>query len=654
MNIPLYPRGFFFARNEIDLPVDVSHFSQQSTVHGSFWFSPETEYAVLEFGRFAFVLLGHAHYVNLDKSVSELADVLELVARAWKGKETRGVEELLYDLAGRYVLFVLGENTAFAYQDAHGMRSVYFNDDASVLTSHERMIADITKAPVGNSRLAELPLALRWSKTRYTGIRAMLPNHRLDMMSASQQRFFPTSANPYVELPVADRVSMVQDLWSEQLRVLASKRTLALSMTGGLDSRISLAMAREVWGSIRAFTYTATPLQDNAWSRSIYKDEVIVRQLLDVVDVHHRFLDRDEAIDFTSSELGIIEKNSAGQHGRWLLKLYREHVSGENVVHLRGNLNETARNYFHQFTDPVTPMNGLRKLLKKQILQRKPSVGDELQHVMDELEEEFETFGIALVDPSYEPLDLYYWEARQARWFSEVFNETDWAFDTAIPFNHRRIIDLALSFTSQERKEGFLFRELINLNAPLLNFYGVNDTENLYEQGRRVKQKQEPAAHIDGPVKKICLYDSTKGLTGELPYLGQLYIPADQIRRGHSSSVSYVVAELSDAVGSVDIRILIDNSYENMRGAQYLELVAMLDDKLVARHDLAFWPEPFTISITDVAPASRLTLRINSLREVPKPSWEMASRTKIRITSRPSTRPGRKILTDNPFAKVEG
>src|SRR5699024_4655469 len=89
----------------------------------------------------------------------------------------------------------------------------------------------------------------------------------------------------------------------------------------------------------------------------------------------------------------------------------------------------------------------------------------------------------------YHIMDLYYWENRIGRWASEILNETDVCFETYSGYNLRAIIDIALSFKFEERHSHLFLKELINRNHPILNFYGINDTENLYEQNKKLNEK---------------------------------------------------------------------------------------------------------------------------------------------------------------------
>lgn len=652
MNFPLYPRGFVYSKADVKLPEDAAHFTLRSTEMGTFWFAPDLNHAVTVVDDFTVVLFGHAHYVTIDTSDNDLQSISHRIADAWSASSYVGVEDILYDLAGRYGLFILSPLGSYVYQDAHGMRSMYHHADAVIIGSHERLVGDLTGASRETSRLSALPLGIRWRHSKYAGIRSLIPNHRLHLETGISQRFFGEKANPYLGMSTKQRVDLVHTLWSEQLRALAQNHKVALSITGGLDSRTSLAIARPLWDSLHTFTYTTAPAKGNSWANTLHKDDVIVRQILDVVNVKHSLLDRGHVTPFNRQQQEILNKNSAVTHGQWLLGLYREHISGPDVVHLRGNLNETARNYLHSFVNPENPLEGVRQMMRSQVRNTRPAQVAVLQEILDEVDKEIIEVQLDRIDPSYQHLDLYYWEIRMGRWFSEVFNETDAAFETVIPFNHRRIIDIALSFTGSERRNGVLFRELINKTAPFLNFFGINETTNVYEKYLRATPNPDKPNGSVLPLQTIELSDRQGALIEKLPFDGLLYIPAFFLKPGNEASVEYPLVHFMGSRLRADIKIQLSNSYSSPGGTRYLELVIELDGRQIATHDLARWPEPFAISITDVPAESKITVRVRSLRDSPKKSWETASQTRIEISALNNFAPGRRVLTDNPYVTL--
>ncbi|QRQ79972.1 asparagine synthetase B family protein [Glutamicibacter protophormiae] len=663
MPIDLYPRGFLYTKEHVNVPSDLERFTAHHTSQGRFLIAPETEAEILDDSELVVALIGHAQYVSPTGSENsgDIRVICGALRQRWIDSGAPGVEKYLYDLGGRYVLFILDGEHQYVYHDAHGMRSVYYAIDRTMVSSHDRMLADLMHASFEKASLAALPVSLRWRFSRYQGIKALIPNHRLSLRDSSEERYFPKQQNPYRAVNETERLDLAQDLWRELVRLLSADREVALSLTGGLDSRTSLAMTREIWDRVKTFTYTAVPRSDSPWSRSIYKDEVIVKQILDAVNVEHTLLRRDKAPALSEEEQRVLAKNTAGQHGPWLLKLYQQAFPGNRTMHLRANLHETGRNYFHRYRSVRDPLGGLRKLLREQTLVKSPALAARLEVIMAEHEEQIEMGGYGNLPRDYEVLDMYYWEIRQGRWFSEVFNETDCAFETGIPFNHRRLIDLALSFPANQRRDGYFFRELINRNVPILNFFGVNSTQNLYELGKKAtastqQAKDKVAANrtasrgvvLDGTFR---ISNGDGSLLSEKPFNGMLYLPESQVLQGYSASVSAKIAA-QPTWQAADVHVMVDNSYENPGAANHLELLLAVDGVEVLRHDLSTWAIPYGVTLRGLPLHASITARVTSNRNTPRSSWEKASQTRLQFIARAANAAGQKILTDNPHAHV--
>src|SRR5699024_7218127 len=182
--------------------------------------------------------------------------------------------------------------------------------------------------------------------------------------------------------------------------------------------------------------------------------------------------------------LGIINKNTTQEHSRILLDYYEKLFPQKNLLHIRGNLLEIGRAYFitaRKTNDPVEVFNTFHFGIKKYINE------DIETDINFYIQNQIEKMGYYNELYDYHVLDLFYWENRTGRWHAEVLNETDYAFETMLPFNMRAIIELSLSFDLPKRKNNFLFKELINNNFPILNFFGENDINNLYEKTRDIE-----------------------------------------------------------------------------------------------------------------------------------------------------------------------
>jgi len=74
----------------------------------------------------------------------------------------------------------------------------------------------------------------------------------------------------------------------------------------------------------------------------------------------------------------------------------------------------------------------------------------------------------------YDAWDLFYWEHRMSTWHAQVLLGSDFAFDTTIIFNSRRILTLLLSAPRNERRKATLFREFIRRRCPEIKDVPIN------------------------------------------------------------------------------------------------------------------------------------------------------------------------------------
>src|SRR5699024_6228476 len=333
---------------------------------------------------------------------------------------------------------------------------------------------------------------------------------------------------------------LIENLWKSQIDYYRNtSNELILSLTGGNDSRISLAMAREHNQEIKFFTYSTRKGESENkghYAKVLSVDQYIVKQILSDLSLNHTFFFLNEKRKLLSKiDRSNLDKNTILQHGRYILPYYLETFPRERVIHIRGNLLEIARCYFYQ-KDRVNDLSSVKSTLKYGFRKFFDEVGESV--IVSKLNSSLErlNYGKNLFD--YHILDLFYWEDRMGRWHSEVLNETDAAFDTLLPFNMRAIIDISLSFPVSERRSDYMFKELVNRNHPILNFYGRNEKPNLYEKQRdqvNTKEERTPALFKEFTVFDVEREEKSKVKTSE----NTIYIPETHLEKNNFSETTF-------------------------------------------------------------------------------------------------------------------
>lgn len=413
-----------------------------------------------------------------------------IAARLWTSFHNGGLDALegeLYDLGGRYAVFASNGQDTWVYHDASGTRAVYYDVGSGNVGSHFDMLERLcVYRPVGSSPIEKLRLDLRNRRTAHPEILSLLPNHRLNIQRASQERFFLHRPNSARTVDFESKIQTVIGSWESQLsRAVEQADHIGFSMTGGWDSRLLLALASKFSDSFTSFTYTyagATRGEPpkNQWDESMKLDHDIVNRLKPFLPTSHTFIPKTEESQdvWRQAHLSTLKRNSEGAHGRWLLSDYMKLFKSRNSLHYRGNLIGLGRLNAAEPNRLEDPFGRLRALVKNRA-GREPETSSLALDIHGSAEacEQYES-----VHSDYELTDVWYWENRLARWYAQLLNETDVAFDTFTPFNTRRIIDSFLSLHPEDRKDGLMQWELIYRGNPYLTFYDANAMGDLYRK----------------------------------------------------------------------------------------------------------------------------------------------------------------------------
>ncbi|MGO1182487.1 hypothetical protein ACT3TB_12715 [Micrococcaceae sp. AOP34-BR2-30] len=482
----LYARGYLVSTEATQLTEEISHFKYER-IAGFYVYRDElVEAQFAQVNDDAVLVLGKAWPLSsgpIGTSRSHVADRL-LATAVSSGREA--FEDSLYDLGGRYVIIIRLSSQVFVYHDATGSRSVFFDASGMRIASHFDMLHRLNSdgafgQPFGGNFRAEF----MWDRTLNSNVFALMPNHRLDLISGAQDRYFMFVPNRAHELTADERIDQIAVLWREQMKHLveaSEDRPIAASISGGLDARTLLALARDVQPRMRSFTYTSgnaiggeTPTSE--WAKKMTMDYDIVRKMEEFLPADHRYIQRAKFHGIEDASLSIIKRNSELDHGRWLLPMYAEIFDDPRVIHYRGNLLEIGRQEF-------------RGRLDQSLDERWESVWDyyakrgnvDVDVVRRAGQEKMQQFSYSEVHGDYDSTDVFYWENRHGRWYAQILNETDTIFDTFSAVNSRRLLDLFLAFPAEQRRAGTAQRMLIDACWPVLNFFGVNERRTLFDK----------------------------------------------------------------------------------------------------------------------------------------------------------------------------
>ncbi len=199
------------------------------------------------------------------------------------------VEQQIHGLAGRFVFVLDHEDRQRVYLDAGGSVPVVYDSETGLAASSTGLLLD---AQAYEHRFAsELYERLHIRRdgwfpaglTAHRGIRRLLANHYLDLRGMSTTRHWPRAAITRTPEPDAACRQIVASTRSV-IDACLEAGPVAMSLTAGHDSRLLLAVARDVIKDIKTFT-----IVDHRNSRTRL-DCQRAQELAERFDLRHRCL----------------------------------------------------------------------------------------------------------------------------------------------------------------------------------------------------------------------------------------------------------------------------------------------------------------------------------------------------------------------------
>jgi len=479
-----YPFGYLFSDKKINNKPE--HYNERIINEKYYYiYDNKTNPSVLTENDKFIIIHGEFLHIGIDYQLTNEGLVKRLFESYFIDYEK--FLNLLDFIAGRYVIIIGNKDQVKVYPDASNTRSNYYSLKKNILSSHVFLINEqcTHERFQFGKELPEIKNALL--ETPFDEIKSLIPNFYFDYNTKKQVRFFPRENNKYNDLAEEEKFQLIERFWKEQLRHFINKyNNVVFSLTGGGDSRFSLALSKEYLDKIQFFTYATTKDEDTSSKSAagLSMDYKIVEQILDVIRLNHRYIYFiDDKIEVSEYENSLINKNTIGRHSSFLIPQIKKHYPLSDLMHIRGNLLEIGKTRYYSTIFKESNIEEVKKVFLKRYSKSKEEtmkkyVEDKFEEFVEDLKYDSNVF-------DYHLLDLYHWEVRMGRWHTEILNTHDIIFGTISPFNHRAMIDITLSFPYEKRRDEFVFKEIINRNFPILNFFGDNELTNLYEKNRR-------------------------------------------------------------------------------------------------------------------------------------------------------------------------
>ncbi|MFD3799882.1 hypothetical protein ACFWQJ_02100 [Kocuria palustris] len=503
-------------------------------------------------------------------------------------------------LAGRWIVLAAQAGRLRLYHDAVGTRSVYFDADNRAAASHASLLGSIfDHEPSG-----VVKPSMTWDLSSHEGVRALLPNHRLEVTQGTIERYWPRRSNPWEQRSEVDRLDRVIELWHRQMeQVQQEGLPLRFALSGGLDSRTALALSTPYLARMQTFTYGASPTATPASAEVLNLDAEIVAPVAELLRLDHRVIrPQTPSPSLDQQTLDDVRSNSLTAHGRWLLPYYLQEFPDADSLVLRANAFEVGQHKWAEPSDADTAAAAQKRWVR---FAHKSGVEIPGTDLMAHVQDAFRDQEILSVQHGYLASDLTHWEFRLGRWATEVFNEIDVAFEPFVPLSCRAILTPLLAFDREQRASQYAFRELINRAHPVLNFFGINDNQNLYE---KVRTETSQLPHLQ-----------------QIPPDGLLTLPLAKFQPGGSETAQVFAAPMSGHL-SFDMETFWTNSSDD----NSFEYQVQVDEQPVLTIEGQAPKGIRHVRVQNLRAHSSVALSIVARKGRSKPSWERATRALIR------------------------
>lgn len=472
-----YPHSFVISKNSINLDT-LKNFQEIELFEYKIYYSKSYDVTLLNNGDVKHILIGYA--LDIRDSEKTNLDVLEML------HQSDTVIEDLEFIAGRYVYIKAVNKEMYVYSDASQLLPLVFNKEAEIFSSHDNLLAEILRD--NNYKITRRPLEVHneLDFTRYEEIQKFNPSMRLRTKDFTYRRIYPR-----VQLKSASVETVYRSMktyLNEMVKWLKNnKQPKFVTVTGGIDSRVSASLTRTI-DDVEYLTYFMPDAYiKSKLAKSIYAvDRKITTEMKDNLRWNHSIIDLTD-IPLSKEELNFYESYYNSKHGYRLDKYYRENKKYYKTLHIKSTVFGMGK---ADFPAALNAKSSNIEYYKRSV----HGINKEFEEHYN-LDEEIEKYFMRnLVEPAVTKgrhyFDLYHLESRMGNWHSNLTLETDPETEEFIFTNSRKIIDLIQLPTIDERRKFSLYKEIVKDNWPVLLFFGINESKNLYEQTEGLLQKE--------------------------------------------------------------------------------------------------------------------------------------------------------------------
>ena len=261
----LFCRGFLFTDDVIDEEAYPFYglWQQQKFGRYTLFVSSKQQYFQYEKENKTYILVGHAY-----DPIDMIADENEILKRLAEQANKGAFQRFFNQLTGIFTLICITEESVYLVGDATCMQTTFYGllQNHLVISSHTNLIGDLYNLE-WDSYVKELTHyrffkllgnSLPGDITQFKEVKRIVPNHYIQFnnQSITIKRFYTPRGK---QLEKTQIVKQAGELLHSNLALITQKwQKPAISMTGGCDSKTTLACAKGLYDRFSYFSYISS------------------------------------------------------------------------------------------------------------------------------------------------------------------------------------------------------------------------------------------------------------------------------------------------------------------------------------------------------------------------------------------------------------
>ena len=528
--------------------------------------------------------------------------------------QMNNVDNELDYINGRYVAIINKNSNPYIYTDASALLPINYSHNEKVVSSHDILIEKVLQHNAGTVNQVQDELLGSFDFTRFEEIFKFNPSLKLNLNEYTFERYYPAKE---ISRKSIDDILKELDLYFREMTKWLKRwdNDIILTLTGGYDSRVSMALTNELSERIEYITYLhPNPKRLSEAAQKIYDIDLFITKALEKnFRINHTQIDLAD-YNLTVSEREYYKSILQTAHSFSLIDYFKNERKFKKALHIKSTVFGMGKSDFplNKNHNPETYKE------MKEFIHGVSTAALELPNYNDILSDYYKrNLQSEKVGKGRHFFEIFHLESRMGNWHSNVTQETDPELLEFVFVNTRRILDLLQSPSIQERRDKVLYKKIINEYWPALLFIGFNEkTFNLDYDRLGI----DTAKYFNG----LTVYKRTNLAITEVNE-NTLEIKPDQENVGPDYQYVFKAKNKTNHTQKVEVKSLFKK--ENAR--RYINVSIMKsNEKSSSRMDIVELSKGYQLHLK---PFEEFMIEIDYNHRFDKLSWQQAGRIEISI-----------------------